>query len=394
MATLIVFIMSELITRGPLQTVANAIDEMKIKYAFMAFSAFFLLAIIISKRKKLFKNGIFLTEAKLFFGAIAGLGLITLYYQIKNGFRAFVIPEFCYILVPLLFVVLIVSVDSYNITRVLDNCFYFVVIAFLLCNFDILTPSSLKEISFSESASPFEQGSSIIFVCFELYYLIRYGRKNGKTVICLILTILTFKRVSVIKAILFFIFVPMIKSKKVPKWLIVSIIILFCALPFLLEFIYSNNFASLVAAKYGMEINELTMDRFARTVYVLEHVDSIKYGYGSVTYFLTNSYGMHIFDNRSLHSDTLRIYLECSIFGTIIYNSCYFAAVRKNIFSFLLMLHIFTEMIVNHPLGAGTVGNWIIIYLMIVYFNYRNEMTFYKEGRVKRKRFKLGEIVI
>ena len=294
MVTLIVFIMSELITRGPLQTIANAIDEMKIKYAFMAFSAFFLLAIIICKRKKLFKNNIFLTEAKLFFGAIAGLGLITFYYQIKNGFRAFVIPEFCYILLPLLFVVLIVSVDSYNITRVLDNCFYFVVIAFLLCNLDILTPSSLKEISFSESASPFEQGSSIIFVCFELYYLIRYGRKNGKTVICLILTILTFKRVSVIKAILFFIFVPMIKDKKVPKWLIISIIVIFCALPFLLEFIYSNDFASIVAAKYGMEINELTMDRFARTVFVLEHVDSIKFGYGSVTYFLTNSYGMHI----------------------------------------------------------------------------------------------------
>ena len=395
MATIVVFIFSEFITRGPVQPFAAAVDDMKIKYVFMGFASLMFLILIVTRRKKLFKNSVFLFESKLFLGAILGLVVITIYYQIRNGFRSFVIPEFFYILFPLLFVILIVSVDYYNITRILDNCFYVVIIAFIIGNIDILSVSSIFSISFSDSASsPFENGSSIVFVCFELYFLIRYQRRNTKSLVCLVLTILTFKRLAIVKAILFFIFVPIIKNKKVSRWILITVIVMFCLLPLLLEYIYSNNFANIMLAKYGIEMNELTMDRFKRTVYVLGHMGQIKYGYGSVTYFLTNNYGLHEFSNRSLHSDILRIYLECSFVGTLIYNSCYFLAVKKNVISFILMLHIFTEMIVNHPLGAGNVGNWTIFYLMIVYFNYREVVPFYKEGRIGKKKIKLGKIVI
>ena len=367
---------------------------MKIKFILLAFSSSIFLILIASRRKNLFNNRAFLSESKWFLGAVAILVIITIFYQVMNGFRSFVIAEFLYLLLPILFVILVVSTDSYSITRVLDNCFYILIIAFILCNIDTLTPSAIASIKFSESFSPFESSSSIIFVCFELYFLIRYGKRNGKSLVCLLLTVLTLKRFCVIKAVLFFIFVPMIKNKKLPRWIFVLVIIFFCALPFLLEYIYSYDFALLMLTKYGTDLNDLTMDRYRRISYVISHMDQIKYGFGSATYFLTNNLSGVRLVNRSLHSDILRIYLECSFIGSFGFTICNFAAVRKNVVSFLLMFHVFTEMIVNHPLGAGNVGNWIIIYLMIVYFNYRKVIPFYKEGQLKRKRIKIGRIMI
>lgn len=393
MITVAVFIIVDCIVRGPLSPILITIDELRIKYILMAITALFLLMVLIARKRKLFKGNIFVDESKYFLCAIGLLVIITLYYQIRNGFRAFAISEFMYLLIPLLFVILVVSDDTINITRVLDNCFYIVLISFILSNIDIFSFSSLKSISFWDSTSPFENGYATMFVCFELYFLVRYGRRNGKSFVCLLFAILSFKRLSVIKAILFFIIVPMIKNKKVPRWLLIITIIFFCALPFLLVYIYSYDFANLMIGKYGIKLNEITMDRYRRTMYVLANTDQIKYGYGSVTYFLTNTFGKGEFANRSLHSDILRIYLECSIFGSIAYTICNFMAVRKNIISFLLMLHIFIEMIVNHPIGAGGVGYWILIYMMIVYFNYRKEVPFYREGNLKRKRFKLGKII-
>ena len=394
MATITVFILSEFIYRGPFLPVAKAMDAMKIKYALMAVTSFYILLLLIARRKKLFKMGVFKKEAKLYLIAIGSLGVITLIYQIMNGFRAFVIPEFLYVLLPLIFVILVVSADCVNISRVLDNCFYVALFAFVIDGIGALGELSTMSLSFLNSSSPFENPSSLIFVFLELYFLVRYEKRNGKALVCLIITLLTFKRISVIIGILFFIFVPMIKNKKVPRWVFVLTIILFCLIPFLLMYVYSNAFASFFFARYGMELNEFTMDRFARTTYVLNNLGEIKYGFGSVSHFLTENYGKGDATNRSLHSDLLRIFLECSFIGTLIYNVCYFLSVKKDVVSYLLMVSIFAQMIFNHPIGAGAVGHWIIIYLMIAYFNYRKEVPFYKEGMIKRKKIKLGKVTI
>ncbi|HAH17912.1 MAG TPA: hypothetical protein DCL29_02700 [Eubacterium sp.] len=392
--TIASFLFSENIFFGPFQPISDFVDQIKVKYILMISSAFLFLLLIIIRRKKLFKNGVFKKEAKLYLLAIGSLIVITAIFQIMNGFRTFAISEFMYLLLPLGFVILVVSVDYFNITRILDNCFYVVVAIFLLGNIAMLNPSSVMSISFSSSTSPFENGSSMLFVLFELYYLIRYGKRNGKSLVCLILTVLTLKRISVIMAILFFIFAPMIKDKKIPRWIFWLTIVFFCAVPFALEFFYSSSFSNLFLATFGIDFNDFTMDRFTRTAYVFANSDQIKFGYGSVTYFLTNHYGKGDFANRSLHSDLLRIYLECTFVGTFIYNICYFLSVKKDSISYLLLVTIFLQMIFNHPIGAGTVGHWIIIYLMIVYFNYRKEVPFYKEGLISRRKMKLGKLEI
>lgn len=392
MATITVFTFSEFVLREPFSLVANVVDDLKIKYVLMAITSFYLLIVLIAKRKSLFKMRVFLEEAKWYFIAIGSLAVITIIFQIKNGFKSFAISELLYLLLPLIFVVLVVSVDCINITRVLDNFFFVAVICFLLDAIGVFT--TLKSLNFMESSSPLENPSSLLFVFLELYYLVRYDKRNGRSLICLLLTILTFKRIAVILAILFFILAPMVKNKKVPRWLFAITTIFFCAMPFLLELFYSNITASFFLTRFGIDFNELSMDRFARTSYVLNHIGEIKYGFGSVTYFLTENYGKGDASNRSLHCDLLRIFLECTFVGTFIYNICYFLSVKKNAVSFLLMFGIFIQMIFNHPIGAGTVGRWIIIYLLIAYFNYRKEVPFYKEGRMKRKKLKIGKITI
>ena len=392
MATITVFTFSEFVLREPFSIVANIVDDLKIKYVLMVITSFYILIYLIAKRKSLFKMHIFLKEAKLYFIAIGSLMVITIIFQIKNGFKAFAISEFLYLLLPLIFVILVLSADCINITRILDNYFYVAVICFILDAIGVFT--TIKSLNFMESSSPLENPSSLLFVFFELYYLVRYDKRNGRSLICLLLTILTFKRIAVILAILFFIFVPMIKNKKVPRWLFCITTIFFCAMPFLLELFYSNITASFFLTRFGIDFNELSMDRFARTSYVLTHMDAIKYGYGSVRDFLEKNYGLSEETNRNLHCDLLRIFLECTFVGTFIYNICYFLSAKKSVYSFLLMLTIFIQMIFNHPIGAGTVGRWIIIYLMIAYFNYRKEVPFYKEGMMKRRRLKLGKIKI
>ncbi len=394
MATITVFIFSEFIYRGPFAPLSKVVDGMKIKYAFMVVTSLYILIQLIAKRQGLFKMNVFRKESMLYLIAIGSLAVITLFYQILNGFRAFVIPEFMYVLLPLLFVILIVSADCINITRVLDNCFYVTVAAFLIDSLGVFTDGAAVSFDILDSSSPFENPSSLIFVFLELYFLVRYNKRSGKSIVCLIITILTFKRFSVILAILFFIFIPMIKDKKVPRWLLASAIIIFCTMPFFLQYFYSNDFASFFFARYQIDFNKFTMDRFARTSYVLNHLGQIKYGFGSVSHFLSESYGHEEAANRSLHCDLLRIYLECSFVGTFIYNTCYFVSVKKNMASFLLMTGIFIQMIFNHPIGAGTVGRWIIIYLMIAYLNYRKEIPFYKEGMMSRKTIKIGKVKI
>ena len=389
MTTITVFIFSEFIYRGPFVSLAKAMDGMKIKYALMAVTSLYILMQLIAKRQGLFKMNVFRKESILYLIAIGSLAVITLFYQMLNGFRAFVIPEFMYVLLPLLFVILIVSTDCINITRVLDNCFYVAVVAFLLDSLGAFTDGQNYSINLLDSSSsPFENPSALILVFLELYFLVRCNGRNVKSLVCLLLTLLSFKRFSVILALLFFIFAPMIKNKRVPRWILILAIMIFCSVPFLLEYFYSYEFAGFFLTKFGMDFNDFTMDRYARTSYVLKHIGQIKYGFGSVSHFLTESYGNRDAANRSLHSDLLRIYLECSFVGTLVYNSCYFLSVKENAVSFMLMVGIFVQMIFNHPIGAGAVGNWIIIYLIVVYFNYRKEIPFYKEGMVRRKKLK------
>jgi hypothetical protein len=389
MATITMFLFSEFVNRGPFYAAAMMLDRYKIKYLALFLSIFINILLMIRTRTPLFKNKVFNTEAKKFMYAFIALMIITIVYQIKNGYLAYSYEEMFYTVLPFVFVVILVNVDYINITRILDNSFYVVVLVFFLCNIDLFNLSSIASISFADSYSPFESGFSLVLICYELYYLVRYGKRETKSTICLILTILTFKRLTVIKGILFFVFVPMIKARKTPTWLFWLAVVVFCLTPMVMEYIYSDEISALISDYFGKTMNQLSMDRYRRTRFVLDNLNQVQHGYGSITYFLTKFYGDGTLSNRSLHCDILKIYLECSMVGTVLFTYFHFSAVRKNIFAFLLMVHVFTEMIINHPFGAGNVGRWIIMYTMFVYYLYMGNGIFYDDdsGKPRKLRF-------
>lgn len=391
MLTLALFLFSEFIERGPFYSISKTIDNLKIKYVLLLITLILNLMTLI-RNKKVFKDGVFKNEAKNIGCAFFSLIIITIILQIKNGFLRYSVEEMFFTILPLIFVVALISIDYRNVSRILDNSFYIIIGVFLIGYIDILTPKNILKIDFLNSYSPFENGISLVFVCYELYYLVRYKKREARSTTCLLLTILTFKRVTVLKAILFYIFVPMLKNKKVPKILFIISIVFFSLAPLAIQFIYSDTMAKILSDYFGMSMNKLTMDRYARTTFVLENLQSIKYGYGSVTYFLTKYFRAGTLSNRSLHCDILKIYLECGSIGTLLFTYFHFSAVKNNIYSYILMLHVFTEMIINHPFGVGNVGRWIIMYLMIVFFVNQGNGLFYREGLPRKKHFKIGDI--
>ena len=365
--TIFLFVISEGIGDGPVLAIASVMDNLKIKYVFLAFSIFLCLGLSFNgsviSLPSLFKH-----EYTNFFKSLISLTLITIVLQCINGFRAFSYYQLAYLYIPLIFAVFVICYAYDNLDSILNLSFIFLIIAFICDNVSYLNISAVKMINFATSYSPFETGNCFLFLCLEVYFLGKFGRKNWKSILSLILTILTFKRLDVIVGIICFAIVPIIKEKKVPRWLFWGTVIFFCLIPFGMELFYSKETAAFLQSRFGIDMFELTMRRSMRAAIALDNRDKIKYGYGSVTHYLSEYFSAKA-DKFNLHSDVLRIYLDCTILGTILYTFFSFLAVKESIMSYIIMLLFFIEMIFNHPLGAGCVGNWIIIYTIIFSFN-------------------------
>jgi len=387
--TIFLFLFSQYVNEGVFMPLAKALDTYHIKYAFLAATIALGFAYLINQ-KKIFKDRVFFDETKNFAIVILGLLVITLYKQARNGFLAYSYKELGFFVWPLLFIFIIVNCDISNITRILDNAVFYVLAIFFLGYYNKLTPENFLSISFVDSYSPFENGMSFICSCLMLYYLIRYDKREIKSFLCLVITILMFKRFVFIKVLLIYIFVPMMKKRKVPQWLFWLTVVGFCAMPYFLEYLYSPDFARIFFQRYGITMNEATLDRYNRTVYVINNADKLNHGYGSVTNFLTHNNGRGEYANRSLHCDILKVFIDCSIVGTVLFTYFNFAAVKKNIFSYILMLNIFTEMLVNHPIGSGTVPLWMLVYLILVYFSSKDKVTtFYRANTAAKVKFNI-----
>ena len=140
--------------------------------------------------------------------------------------------------------------------------------------------------------------------------------------------------------------------------------------PFLILSIYTNqSVINWVEQITGRDIDSFTMSRYTIVQHVLNGIDSVNFGFGTTVYMLND------WAAKSLHSDVLRLYLEVNFLSTIVYTYAYFKFVRNyNLFTFLVIFHIFSEGLFNHWMfGAGITCQWIIIYLIIYTINRHGE---------------------
>lgn len=345
--------------------IAYAFDFGNLKYAMAwCFSAIYFLGSGLYKKRRLRGIG---KEYLLVFGGITFLFAITAILQMINGFNSYAINEAVYYYTPLIFIIVYSQIsEEQDVETILNYLFVLYVIVFLKNFAGQLTLANLKSISFANSYSPFESELAFVFLIFECFYLYMGKRKNA--IISLILCILSFKRISMLAAIAFFIFSKWIVVKKaVNKKMVIVTTVAFVLLPVLTCLMLNDTLEAWFYQTFHVTLNEITLTRSSRIEAVINS-GQIKYGVGSVTTYLTkylNALHGSNFSNRNLHNDLVKIYLECGILGSIVFTYIYMKAASVSRMLFVMMCYIFFECYFNHLFGAGSTDIWILIYLVM-----------------------------
>ena len=345
--------------------IAYAFDFGNLKYAMAwCFSAIYFLGSGLYEKRRLRGIG---KEYLLVFGGITFLFAITAILQMINGFNSYAINEAVYYYTPLIFIIVYSQIsEEQDVETILNYLFVLYVIVFLKNFAGQLTLANLKNISFANSYSPFESELAFVFLIFECFYLYMGKRKNA--IISLILCILSFKRISMLAAIVFFIFSKWIVVKKaVNKKIVIVTTVVFVLLPVLTCLMLNDTLEAWFYQTFHVTLNEITLTRSSRIEAVINS-GQIKYGLGSVTTYLTkylNALHGSNFSNRNLHNDLVKIYLECGILGSIVFTYIYMKAASVSRMLFVMMCYIFFECYFNHLFGAGSTDIWILIYLIM-----------------------------
>ena len=345
--------------------IAYAFDFGNLKYAMAwCFSAVYFLGSGLYEKRRLRGIG---KEYLLIFGGITFLFSITAILQMINGFNSYAINEAVYYYTPLILIIVYSQIsEEQDVETILNYLFVLYVIVFLKNFAGQLTLANLKSISFTNSYSPFESELAFVFLLFECFYLYRGKRKNA--IISLILCILSFKRISMLGAIVFFIFSKWIVVKKtVNKKIVIVTSGVFVLLPVLTCLMLNDTLEAWFYQTFHVTLNEITLTRSSRIEAVINS-GQIKYGLGSVTTYLTkylNALHGSNFSNRNLHNDLVKIYLECGILGSIVFTYIYMKAASVSRILFVMMCYIFFECYFNHLFGAGSTDIWILIYLIM-----------------------------
>lgn len=345
--------------------IAYAFDFGNLKYAMAwCFSAIYFLGSGLYEKRRLRGIG---KEYLLVFDGITFLFAITAILQMINGFNSYAINEAVYYYTPLIFIIVYSQIsEEQDVETILNYLFVLYIIVFLKNFAGQLTLANLKSISFANSYSPFESELAFVFLIFECFYLYMGKRKNA--IISLILCILSFKRISMLAAIVFFIFSKWIVVKKaVNKKIVIVTTVVFVLLPVLTCLMLNDTLEAWFYQTFHVTLNEITLTRSSRIEAVINS-GQIKYGLGSVTTYLTkylNALHGSNFSNRNLHNDLVKIYLECGILGSIVFTYIYMKAASVSRMLFVMMCYIFFECYFNHLFGAGSTDIWILIYLIM-----------------------------
>ena len=266
-----------------------------------------------------------------------------------------------YILLPAVYCYIIVNLDEReNLDYYIDFAFWGFVINFVL----IATPQSftmanLMSISFADSYSPWESGLADMFIiCFMYYHSIK---KRLNAFVALLLNALSFKRIHVFYMILFILIHPFLKNKRVPRSVEIITKIFFILSPILIYASLSDSFSAWFESSFGMDLNSFTMGRFNQLDLICD-LDENLTGLGMTHYMLI----IKDFPIHRLHCDIMRLFLETTVVGLVVFVNNYINIAKRNQKGFMIMLLFFIVM-----LSSTFMENcfyWLMIFLVIENF--------------------------
>lgn len=354
--------------------IAYAFDFGIIKYILTWIFILLDIAFTIKKNEGMYKFGKCGLKYLNILVGILVLILITIIKQIKNGFHSYSINEIIFLLTPIAFAICYTkSMDSEKIETSMKMSFIIFILSFIYKFFNVISLKNILSISFTDSYSPFESELAYLFVVYECYFI---SCKNNKyAILSMFMNILSFKRLSCVFSISIFIITKVINIyKEVNKKFVIVMTILFVLLPVLTCIAVNNDIEEYIYSKYKISLDEITLSRTQRLELVLSS-NQIKYGLGSTTTYLTkklNSIHESNSEQRNLHNDLVKFYLECSIVGITVIVYVYLKNFSKTKILFILISYILLECYFNHLFGAGTTHIWIVIYIFLASQNINN----------------------
>lgn len=316
------------------------------------------------KGKREFKLGI--TYISVFF-------LISAFIQCINfDFQQYLISGLIRIGLPIINAFLFVnSVDSKDQVAFFNVLFARFILHFVWQNVPNVNLKSFLSISWENSYSDFESTLAHDFIIMEMYYL--YKQEKKKSLVCMILCMLSMKRISFVLAPILYIF-----SKKVPigrdvrQQLLATAKIVAIISPFIVIFIYSSAFQNWFLKMFHVSLN-IVMSGRPRIYEIMRDNMPYKNGYGSINNYLANfvmyQYGTKW--NAILHNDFLRILYETTIVGVIVLANNLVETAKKEYWFYLMISYLFLEAITSHIFNYFSV--WVTYYMIVMsYDNSRN----------------------
>jgi hypothetical protein len=314
-------------------------------------------------------RGWFRRESRIYMANLVILTLISAAACFGRGGWKNLAEEALYFLVPLLFSYSLIQVKDGETESCMDWAFWITLLGFLIRYRNRFSLSAFLSVSFVRSYSPFEGEIAFLAMLFVIYYA--WKGRTGKYVLSLILCLLSFKRLTIIAAAVFSLCMKRWKKRRAPSaGLKAALLVLFLAVPVIVQLLCSDAFAAFFQARTGLDLNGFAKGRLFFLDVAADHYPAGG-GLGSLRPFLSdflrNYYhtGVKIYD---LHCDLMRFYLECTAAGLF---SLLYACIRsaETWISLMFIVYILLESCVNHMFGPGRTMYWILAYLMLFAFN-------------------------
>ena len=328
---------------------------------------------ILLSRKDLFRSE-FIDSMIIVFAFL----MISLVIQIYNKeFRTYLFSELLYNILPPL-----VAFFWINTTEKNERYTYFILllvrnlIYFVFANIGSFTLANILAISWNDSkSSVFETPYAHDFFFLEIIFL-TFG-KEFIAVICMILCMLNFKRISfILSGIVMIAYILLKKNKKVKSILSnsfplnkkICFIILFvlCLLPMCIEWLNSAKGQETIYELFQLNLNDFTTGRTGVMNYVVNNIGHFN-GYGSSDYFMENSPNETYRLLGSMHCDILKIYLETTIVGVIVYFGKLIKIARKNWIVFLMLVYMIFELVFSHFIDVLSVWMLFFMFTAMIY---------------------------
>lgn len=338
----------------------------------VVYCGFCILLIIVQDRKKNIKQLGFFNGLRNVLIVVLSFWIISVIMQLKNGHtQLYLYSDLFELLMPALCVFCVCNTDRDNFQAYIYILFLRAIIQFFIESGANLSLGGILSMDWNDSSSSLtETSASHIFCLLTIIFL--YQKKYFPAIISTFLCVLAFKRIAMIVCLLSWIVCRFIPNKKVNSYVVWVISILCILTPLFVLMIYSDSGSELFYQLFGLDLNEFTMGRYNLVNDTIAHFNGTYYGFGSVKEYFAELGGVYA-TLESFHCDILRIFLECTFVGVIIYVMAMMNIAKRSWRTFYLFAYLFIELVVSHFLGRFV--EWMIFYMFAVYIENLSEVT-------------------